>query len=716
MVLWRVAATAVASIVLPAVEASGTYGSAGVQKVIDMLEDMSVTTKKEKQEAEVQFAAFTTWCSKEGAELKKAITENGANIQRTSAQVGKLDSDVTELGQSIGQLQDDVSGHTADKEAAEAQRKKDNAAYLTESQDFAESVDALERAVEILTSQNFDRSLSEESLLQVSRSDVLPEKAKALVASFAAMGGSSQGGYTPPNDQAHGYEFQTGGVITMLKKLLDDFRGKLSESQKNEKNSAHAFSMVAQDLTDSIENKNEESSQKQAVKARKEGKRAQEAKQLASTKEMKVSNEKTHTEVSTECREKQLSFTEKQNLRAEEIEAIAKATEILSGGDVLGKAGKHLALAQARGVATALLQMSEISGAGGIVRRQVRDFLRGEGGRLHNTQLTLLAERIAADPFAKVKKLIDDMITRLLEEANTDSKHEGFCDTEMGKSKLTRVRLLEEIDQLTAATDDGNANVLRLTEENSVLSAEVADLEQSVAEATSLRTEEKGKNAETVADAKSAQSSVEAAIGVLRDFYSKASTATGFVQVSAAAPKREFGVRSVVRMGSEEWNSLATSAEGTVDTGHKDGMQTFGEAETGQQDEAQYGVVAMLEVILSDFSTLQAETEASEGTAKESHERFLADASKNQAQKRQKIEMNEADKNTAKSKLQYDTASLKSTQDESLAADRYHKNLIPQCVDQGMTFEERTAARRAEVDSLKQALELLAGPVVETSA
>jgi len=50
---------------------------------------------------------------------------------------------------------------------------------------------------------------------------------------------------------------------------------------------------------------------------------------------------------------------------------------------------------------------------------------------------------------------------------------------------------------------------------------------------------------------------------------------------------------------------------------------------------------------------------------------------------------------------------MKGTQDELLAADRYYEKLVPQCIDQGQTFEERTAARESEIASLKQALEIL---------
>merc|ERR1719277_2924749 len=102
-------------------------------------------------------------------------------------------------------------------------------------------------------------------------------------------------------------------------------------------------------------------------------------------------------------------------------------------------------------------------------RRRVRDFLSAEGQRLHSQRLSMLAEKLAADPFAKVKQLIDSMITRLLEEANADADHEGFCDKEMGKSKLTRSRLSEEIDGLSAAVEDGKATILALTTETEAL-------------------------------------------------------------------------------------------------------------------------------------------------------------------------------------------------------------------------------------------------------
>jgi len=317
-----------------------------------------------------------------------------------------------------------------------------------------------------------------------------------------------------------------------------------------------------------------------------------------------------------------------------------------------------------------------------------------------------------------VKSMIDNMITRLMKEAEEDANHEGFCDTEMGKSKVTRNKLSEDIDSLNAAVEDGKSTILSLTEDTATLSEEVSSLSMSKTEATTLRQAEKAKNDETVKDAKAAQAAVAAATAVLKDFYEKAATATGFLQVSSEKVEpRAFGLKTGVKMGSSEWQALANPAyEGSTDTGHKEGMQTFGEAETGQQDEAKYGVMAMLELILSDFASLEATTTAAEGASEESYKAFMTEAKKIKAVKTRKVEMNDADKASAELKMQEDIKELKATQDELLAADRYHAKLVPQCIDQGQTWEERVAARQAEIDSLKEALKILGNQgSIETS-
>merc|ERR1719265_1642814 len=146
--------------------------------------------------------------------------------------------------------------------------------------------------------------------------------------------------------EANAYEFQSGNIVTLLKKLKDEFRGKLGQCQKEEMNSKHAFDMIVTDLVDSIENSKATIEEKTETKARKQEKTAMNKKELAQTIAAKKADEQTLADMEIECKEKKLSFGEKQQLRTEEIEAIQQAIKILQSPDVSGNADKHLGLAQ----------------------------------------------------------------------------------------------------------------------------------------------------------------------------------------------------------------------------------------------------------------------------------------------------------------------------------------------------------------------------------
>merc|ERR1719261_1354518 len=151
-----------------------------------------------------------------------------------------------------------------------------------------------------------------------------------------------------------------------------------------------------------------------------------------------------------------------------------------------------------------------------------------------------------------------------------------------------------------------------LTEEVATLTKEIAELDASMTAATKMRTKEKAQNKVTVDDSAAAAKAVAAATAVLKKFYEGASMATGFTQVGAE--------ESRPIMGTDEWNSLANpNFKGTVDKGHKKGMQTFGKSYQGQQDEAG-GVLAMLEVISADFANVISDTNAEESSSQTAYE------------------------------------------------------------------------------------------------
>lgn len=663
---------------------------AAVAKVIQMLTDMLAKGQAALHSEQVEYSKFSVWCTSEKASLQKSIAGAGEQIEGLSATIGELGVQVSALTKEIAELNAQLESDEADMAATKAQREKDNAAFLAEQTDYSESISALERAITVLGKQNYDRP----ALLQLSESASLPQNVKNVLAAFVGMT-SDDSSQAPP--EANAYEFQSGGIVSMLKKLLSEFSAKKEEIEKEEMNSVHAANMVVQDLTDSIAVAKKTISEKSVLKQSKLASSAEAKKELAQVETTKKEDEATLKDLTTECTEKDYSYEEKQVTRKEELQALEKAIEILDSEEARG--GDYLLGLTQKNKGKALVQLSSSTESEGIHRR-VREFLRAQAERLHSKNLNLLAERISADPFGKVKTMIDEMITKLEQEAFADAEHEGFCDTEMGKSKITRAKLTETIDLLGASIEKGKADASRMAQEIATLTKEVSELDASMSAAAKLRKEEKDKNKQEVEDATAAKTATEAAMEVLKDFYSKASISTAFLQVSSKKA-------SAIPVGSEEWDSLANpNFKGTVDTGHKAGMQTFGETFTGQQASAG-GVLAMMEVIISDFANIILDSTSAEAEAAKAFKDFMAVSKKNKETKLKSIEMTTADKITVEGKVQSDTEDLKSTQDQLLAANRYYERLVPQCIDQGMTFKERTAARQEEIQSLKEALKLL---------
>jgi len=479
--------------------------------------------------------------------------------------------------------------------------------------------------------------------------------------------------------QAAGYEFQSHGVIEMLEKLLDKFIAERTELEKKEMNANHAYELAMQDLTAQITQGKQDIEEKTEAKAKALQRQATASGDLKDTTSTKEADSKYLEDLVATCEQKGNDFAARQQLRAEELEAISKAIEIISSGAVKGSAEKHLP--------SALSQLGDLEGTPALVslraeatsasRNRIAELLKSRADALNSRVLAALAERVSAgsDPFVKVKKMIQDLIVRLMEEANEETEHKGWCDTELATNEKTRKQKTEAVETLQAEIDSLEASIAKLTEEVTELAADVSKLDKAMSEATKLRTEEKSKNEATIKDAQEAQTAVEQALVVLKDFYAKAGGATAFVQQDAAAPE----------------------APEIFDAPYK-GMS----GESG-------GVVGMLEVIESDFARLEADTKAAEATAQKEYDSFMTDSKVDKEAKTKDIEHKDTKKQEQSKTLVVKNEDLEANQKELDAAVAYYDKLKPSCVDAGVSFEDRVARREEEIKSLQEALQVLNG-------
>merc|ERR1712048_346944 len=171
------------------------------------------------------------------------------------------------------------------------------------------------------------------------------------------------------------------------------------------------------------------------------------------------------------CEQKASDFESRQQLRTEELEAIAKAIEIVSSGAVKGSAEKHLPSAFLEGNAMASLRMDAQS----QWRAKAEMFLQQRAHELQSRLLSAMADRVNADPFRKVKKMIKDLITKLMEEASEEAEHKGWCDTELGENEQVRTSRTSAVETLRSEIDETQSEISKTAEEITQLTKQVAE-------------------------------------------------------------------------------------------------------------------------------------------------------------------------------------------------------------------------------------------------
>jgi len=289
----------------------------------------------------------------------------------------------------------------------------------------------------------------------------------------------------------------------------------------------------------------------------------------------------------------------------------------------------------------------------------------------------LMATRASSDPFGKIKKMIKDLIVKLMEEANAGADQHAYCETELATNKQTREIKSSEVEELTAELESQNALLEKLTTEITQLSDEVAEIKAQQNKASSIRAAEKKTNAATVADAKVAQAAVEKATAVLKDFYGSVAAGSALVQDSAG-----------LKQEMQEAASLDPYK----------GLQ----AGSG-------GILGMMEVILSDFARLETETTEAENSAANTYEKFMNESNEDVAVKETEIEHKSDKKDTCAEDIQELKKTLNLTQTELDKALEYYEKLKAECVDTQVSYEERVKMREEEIQSLQEALKVLAG-------
>lgn len=652
-----------------------------VQKVISLLDGMKAKGVQEMQDEQAQYAKYERFCEDTLIQKQRSIKEAEEKMEILDAEIQKSASEAERLTTEIAEHTSDVESTAAEQEKATAVRKEERADFQATHTDYTESIDAIGRAIKAL--QGNDKKVVLVQLSAVRSLKKLPADAFQSIDAYLSsstdvqspallMEASSSAEAQAPQPKV--YESQSNAVVTMLKSLQDKFVDERMSIEKEDAQKKHAYELLVQGLKAQETQATKDKKQKTGFKAKQLESKAANAGELEETTAERDSDTKYRADLKATCEKKASDMTSRTKLRKQELEAITKATEIISG-KVASSAEKHLpSLLQSRSRAAALAFLRSDVQSGNPTREKAARFLQQGASSLGSRVLAAAAERVRADPIAKVKEMIQNLVTKLNEQNDKAAEKKAECDLQLTENKATREEKTDGVDTLKSEIDQLSAAITKLGEDSVTLTKEISELNTAMKTATELRLQEKEKNAATIKDSKEAQAAVASALSVLSEFYEKAGEATALVQQSGSS--------------------------------HAGQPAIFDESYNGMGGESG-GVTGMLQVIESDFARLEAETSAEEAKARKEFNDFMEDSKVDKATKATAVDHKARKKQTKSQDLVTAKTDLMGTQKELDAASATFDKLKASCLDTGASFKERQAQRAQEIKDLQEALEML---------
>jgi cell division protein FtsB len=675
-----------------------------IEKVIELIEGLKTEVEADGANEASEYDKFACFCKDETLEKSDSVKANTDKIKELSADIAdktqEKTNDITELDERK------VKQETlkSDLTSTEVRCAKEKAEYEAEAADLSKAITDLKNAIKALKDSKPASFLALKGALveTIEMAEVL-HKGSSSAKRKAVLNMLQQHSGVDPADPE--YKFHSDDIIDVCEKLLEDYTASKTELDAE-------FAKTSKACADMIASLKEQISanavamdnlKKEIEKLTKEI--AKDREDLVTTDGALKDDELYLTDLKARCEARAHDYDQRSSMRAAELSAITEALTLLTKdvekranevnirAALVQKAKAELEKANKPVLKTisktlSLLQESSDNflSRNGLTLSEARknaaiNLLNKEGTRLGSMALVALSAKASADPFMKVKGLIQKLIERLLEESKAEATKKGFCDTEVGKAEKDR-------DYRFSEAKDLNAELAKLEATRDELTAEIKDLKSDVKletsalkEATADRKDEKEANMHTVKVSKEGYEACKEALLILKSFYKQAAKAA-FIQ---ASPVDE-----------------DTSGPG------------FKGAYKGEQSSS-HAIIDLLETIISDFERTDRKTSEAEYSAQREFVDYEQTAKSSIAAKETKEELDSEDLATTLTTIKTKFSDLQNAMDLLDSALQELEELKPTCIDTGMSYAERVAKREEEMEALQNALCILDEEGVEPS-
>jgi len=670
-----------------------------VRKVVTMLQMMTNKIEAEAKKEKALYDKFMCYCA-------TADTDLSASIEDANTKIPQLESDIKESTEEKARLEGELTAHMSDRDAAKtammkatAIREKEHAAFLKEEESDMSNIDALTKAIKAISDgmaggfvQTNDAAVLRR--LSVSKADMLDVDRQALV-SFLTTGRTLQEDGSPGSAE----------ILGILKTMLDEMQKDLSELQAQEATSAQNYEELMAAKKKEVETHSAAIESKMTRVGELGVSIAMMKNDLEDSKEGLNEDSVLLRDLGKTCASKTKEWEEMEAERKQELIALAETIKILNDDDALDLFKKTLPSAS-------LLQVDETTSA--MRNRALRILKAARSDKAQKPQpidfieLALHGKQMG---FAKVIKLIDDMVVTLKKEQVEDDHKKEYCEEQFDiadDKKKELERAISDTEKEIAEVKDSLATV---TEEISTLEGVIAELDKSVAVATHQRKDEHEDFTILMANNKAAKELILFAKNRMQKFYNP--------KLYKPPPKRELSEEERITLNMGGTLAPTEAPGGIAGTGisfaqvhvhiTKKMPPPPAVSFVGKKSEEAGGVLAMMDLLVKEVDKEMTTAEVEEKDAQSDYEKLMKESSDKRAADSKTLTEKTAMKAEMETELQSHTEKKEADSTELRATKDYINTLHSDCDFLLEYYDQRKTARASEIDALGKAKAVLSG-------
>lgn len=655
----------------------------GLDDVISILLSMMGDFRSQTEHDEESWQNYQTWARETEEDRTEFVRNQQALVMANTATLNAKQSEVQQIGEELAQLARDIQSTQRALTELVQMRHDEHAQHQVALQDLGKTISAVNRAIEILEGHY---AANGAGLAEIKKRVQLALTMAGVDRSFSSLSSLVQSPDWLSVDGAQAYGSHDGhsgasGVISTLNELRSTLDSNRQQAIEGEASAVREFEATRDANQAQLTRQQETVTAKTTQKGNAEAAISQATATIDSASRNQADAEAYLKELAADVATFQTEYQTRSRTRDDEKSATQSALDALQSISAGAKESTGAAAAsmlqQAPRTCTACAKEATVLAA--ISRR-----LGGSAALMQVVGELSQRSHSAYEPTAMnpVKELLERLISRLEAEQSAETTHHDWCETEKTSStegkhqrEETVKELQSEIERLTTATDQLKAELLFLHGEIDRVAAETREAKRNREQAHESFARAKHDHDEVI-------SAIEAASSALGAQYS-------FAQRASAA--RHAAGAHIASTGK-------TKTQESPFASYESGSGSASSASEMLNDLLQRYTAAR-NALVEDEKTAQAAYDALEAT----NTQFLTD-SENQsnakmAERRAKLTVLK----NAKEDITTDFTELRELT-------QYLQDLRPSCDDIRSTFEDRKRRREAEIEALRECMEVLDDP------